>query len=126
MAVTFTGAHNRPTAAHAGDIRYNVDTNNMEMHDGKNWTIIVDELGAGKLTIETGEEKFGDCNYWVQVTPAGLFSERRQKNIEIDEWVTQTYGPKSTWGYGRWTGADQRYWFKEEKDRSWFVLKWTE
>jgi hypothetical protein len=128
QSIPFKTTNNRPGAI-AGDLRFNIDTNNMELYNGKMWTVIVDEVAtdtSSKLEITTGEEKFGDCHYWVQVTVPGLFSERRQKNIEIDEWVTQTYGPKSTWGYGRWTGADERYWFKEEKDRSWFVLKWTE
>jgi hypothetical protein len=129
MALTYAGTHTtstRPSSASTGDLRFNADTKNMELYDGKSWTIVVDELYEAKLEITTGEEKFGDCYYWVQVNAPGLFSERRQKNLDIHEWVVTTYGPSSEWGYGRWCSSDERYWFKEEKDRSWFILKWTE
>ena len=130
MAVaTFIGTHSStagPTTGHAGDMRFNTDTNNMEVYNGKMWTVVHDEFTLGKDEIITGEERFGSCYYWVQVNTAGLFSERRQKNLDIHEWVVTTYGPSSTWGYGRWVASALRYWFKEEKDRTWFVLKWTE
>lgn len=116
----------RPINSSAGEMRFNSDTNNMEVFDGTLWNIVSDEPSPSKLKIAIGKEKFGDCHYWVQVTVPGLFSERLEKNLEIDEWVEKTYGSKSTWGYGRWTGADGRYWFKEEKDRDWFILRWTE
>lgn len=116
----------RPINASAGEMRFNSDTNNMEVFDGTLWNIVSDEPSPSKLKIAIGKEKFGDCHYWVQVTVPGLFSERLEKNLEIDAWVEKTYGSKSTWGYGRWTGADGRYWFKEEKDRDWFILRWTE
>ena len=116
----------RPVTARVGELRFNVTTDHMEIYDGTNWNVITEPSNSSKLKIAIGKEKFGDCHYWVQVTVPGLFSERREKNLEIDEWVEKTYGPKSTWGYGRWTGADERYWFKEEKDRDWFILRWTE
>ncbi len=115
----------RPMTASAGELRYNTTTQRMEVYDGKVWQI-ADEIYDTKIELHTGNEKFGDCEYWVQANVPGLFSERRYKNLEIEAWVEQTYGPKSDWGYGRWTAADSRYWFKEEKDRDWFVLKWTE
>lgn len=131
---TFIGAHpsipltttTRPTAPVVGEMRFNTTNNIFESFDGTNWVVVDVSQGLDKLKIAIGKEKFGDCYYWVQVTVPGLFSERREKNLEIDEWVEKTYGPKSTWGYGRWTGADERYWFKEEKDRDWFILRWTE
>ena len=116
----------RPINASAGEMRFNSDTNNMEVFDGTSWNIISDDPRPSKLKIEIGNRRFGDCYYWVEATPSGLFSERRQQNIEIDEWVHKTYGPASDWGYGRWTASDRRYWFKEEKDRDWFILRWTE
>ena len=116
----------RPPAPAAGQIRMNTTANQMEAFDGTSWIAIDGNVGPSKLKIAIGKEKFGDCHYWVQVTVPGLFSERLEKNLEIDAWVEKTYGSKSTWGYGRWTGADGRYWFKEEKDRDWFILRWTE
>lgn len=122
---TFINVNN----ATVGELRFNTTKNIFESFDGTGWVVIVDDPGGlaiDKLKITIGKEKFGDCHYWVQADPPGVFSQRREKNIEIDGWVEKTYGPKSTWGYGRWTGADKRYWFKEEKDRDWFVLRWTE
>ena len=123
---TFIGASTgRPVVASAGELRYNTTTQRMEVYDGTDWQI-ADTVYNTKIELHTGNEKFGDCEYWVQVAVPGLFSERRYKHLEIEEWVKQTYGPTSDWGYGRWTAADSRYWFKEEKDRDWFVLRWTE
>lgn len=125
----FIGSHTtttRPMTANKGDIRFNTTTHHLEGYDGSAWHNIIDTAFENTIRVAVGEEKFGDCHYWVQVTVPGLFSERRQKNLEIHEWVVTTYGPSSEWGYGRWTAADDRYWFKEENDRTWFVLKWTE
>lgn len=115
----------RPINARAGELRFNTDANQMESFDGTNWHRVYDG-NPGKLKITTGKDRFGECEYWVEATPSGLFSERRERNNEIDEWVYKTYGPKTDWGYGRWCSSDSRYWFKEEKDRDWFVLRWTE
>ena len=118
------GAGPRPVSPAVGQIRLNTTTSDIETYDGTQWVVTVGGLGS-KLEITIGKEKFGECEYWVEVVPGGLFSDRRQKNIEIDEWVVATYGPKSDWGYGRWCAADGRYWFKKEADRDWFVVKWS-
>lgn len=116
----------QPTTPSAGQLRFNTTTNQMETYNGSNWNVLTDIPISPKLKIAIGRSKFGDCHYWVEATACGLFSERYLKNIEIDEWVVATYGPKSDWGYGRWCASDARYWFKEEKDRDWFILRWTE
>ena len=44
-------------------------------------------------------------------------------------WTTQTFGPTPKDGVwtpnARWYVNNARFWFKEEKDREWFVLRWS-
>jgi hypothetical protein len=52
---------------------------------------------------------------------------------EMEAWCITTYGPVSTvWDafketntLGRWYMNDRRFWFLDEKDREWFILRWT-
>lgn len=48
------------------------------------------------------------------------------------EWCVDTFGPSGTedkpgvWTPGaRWYVNDARFWFREEYDRAWFLLRWT-
>lgn len=52
---------------------------------------------------------------------------------EMEEWAIKTYGPvSSVWRAdkwvsepnGRWYMNDRKFWFRDEKDRMIFVLKW--
>ena len=59
--------------------------------------------------------------YWVQP---------RYYNIvdwhNMDQWVRDTFGDTdwSTPG-GLWVGSDRKYWFRNEADRTLFVLRWS-
>ena len=119
------GTGPRPVKPTAGEIRLNTTSNTIETYDGNQWHVLDQAVPANKVVLTTGKEKFGECEYWVEAAPSGMFSDRRQKNIEIEEWVVATYGPKSDWGNGRWTASDSRYWFKKEADRDWFIVKWS-
>jgi len=53
--------------------------------------------------------------------------------LEMETWCSDTYGNcGSAWDKdktpepnARWYMNDRRFWFREEKDRNWFVLKWS-
>jgi len=45
---------------------------------------------------------------------------------EMDDWVIDTIG-YSDWSveHSRWVGSDQKYWFRDERDRTMFILRWS-
>lgn len=72
-------------------------------------------------SIETGENFSYDQPYWVELNLNGLFSSRQKKYTEVHAWVNKTFG----WNNSRWSASNRKYWFKNEKDRMLFVLKWS-
>ena len=59
--------------------------------------------------------------YWVQ--------PRNYSYTEWDEmrdWMIETMG-HSDWvvKHARWVGSDQKYWFRDERDRTMFILRWS-
>jgi hypothetical protein len=51
---------------------------------------------------------------------------------EMMAWMIETFGPSGTpenpgcWSPDqRWYANNAKFWFREEKDRNWFVLKWS-
>ncbi len=51
------------------------------------------------------------------------------KHNEIQDWCKQTFGPggrskKLRWRFG-WTDKNDTYYFKNPKDASMFLLRWT-
>jgi hypothetical protein len=60
-----------------------------------------------------GRTTYGDYSVWE----------------EMIAWTTQTFGPTPKDGVwtpdARWYVNNARFWFKEEKDREWFVLRWS-
>jgi hypothetical protein len=41
------------------------------------------------------------------------------------DWITMTFGD-SDWSTPNscWIGSDRKYWFRNEADRNWFMLRW--
>ena len=67
-----------------------------------------------------------DQPYWAQPELGGLFSRRQQRYEEIDEWVKKTFGESNEgWKNPRWSASNRKYWFKYEKDRTLFVMRWS-
>jgi len=59
--------------------------------------------------------------YWV-----------RPLNYSTDEWFKMGYWIVDTMGYSdwsvehaRWVGTDRKYWFRDEADRTFFLLRWS-
>jgi hypothetical protein len=47
---------------------------------------------------------------------------------EMELWCTETFGPISDiWNekVGRWYANDRKFWFRKERDRTMFVLRWS-
>jgi len=60
--------------------------------------------------------------YWVQPR---YYNVTEMYNMDL--WVRATFGD-TTWAdidKGRWVGSDRKYWFREEGDRTLFLLKWA-
>jgi hypothetical protein len=94
-----------------------------------------------KIPYETGisREVDGDVEfYWVKPSQpdpgmylfSTTFSKAKKRNEEIDAWCYATFGPRGTWGVdlvnpnARWHASDQKYYFRNEADRTLFVLRW--
>jgi hypothetical protein len=45
----------------------------------------------------------------------------------VDDWCEQTFGPHGLWGGqpSPWKRMGPNYFFQFEKDRAWFVLRWS-
>ena len=59
--------------------------------------------------------------YWVQ---PHNYSYKEWR--EMDAWLVNTMG-YSDWSveHVRWVGSDQKYWFRDESDRTFFILRWS-
>ena len=44
---------------------------------------------------------------------------------ELREWCTNTFGPSTSLITSRWFMLDYTVQFKEEKDRNWFLIRWS-
>ena len=77
--------------------------------------------------IEIGYDSVYEQPYWVKVDFRGSRSWEEYTNVR--NWVSEKFGAKtSTWNNPRWSGSNSspgKYWFKYEKDRTIFVLRWS-
>lgn len=73
------------------------------------------------------ENKLAGARYYC-VEPVG----GNWKNMEV--WCTQTFGePGEVWPkqefvwpeVPRWVQNNRKFWFRSEKDRDWFIIKWN-
>ena len=76
---------------------------------------------------EPTEIGYSEPYFWVK--PSGIISiwaNVVSRNASILEWCIQTYGPQEDWTVTdrRWFGSDRKFYFKNEKDRTLFLLKW--
>jgi hypothetical protein len=84
--------------------------------------------------VEVGTTWYDDKTmeyHWVK--PPGHTSEPtryvEQKAIfdRYDVWLTQTFGPGGWWyDDANWVAANRKYYFKDEKDRMLFLLRFSE
>lgn len=66
--------------------------------------------------------KFGNMTFYKVVTEGYDFDE-------LNEWCNQTFGPPrvgpDAYNKHKWFISGGEFYFHEEKNRSWFVLKWS-
>lgn len=80
----------------------------------------IDEINVKRL--ETGyADNQPKWPYWVY-----------PHNYSSAEWFKMGYWIVDTMGYSdwsvehaRWVGTDRKYWFRDERDRTMFILKWS-
>ena len=80
-----------------------------------------DEMRNNTPRLETGyADNQPKWPYWVQP---------RYYNVvewhEIGKWMQATFGDTNWSDNGRWVGSDRKYWFRNEADRTMFLLKWS-
>jgi hypothetical protein len=87
----------------------------------------VDEITdtIAQLTMKRLETGYADNQtrwpYWVQ--PCNY---SRKEWDKMGDWVVITFG-NGDWmtEHGLWVGSDRKYWFRNEADRTMFLLKWS-
>ena len=86
-------------------------------HLAKQW---IDEINMKRL--ETGyADKQPKWPYWVR---PHNYDEKEW--VEMNNWIIDTMG-SSNWSveHGRWVGSNRKYWFRDEADRTFFILRWS-
>jgi len=58
--------------------------------------------------------------YWVK--PCNY---SRKEWDDMGVWMVKTFGNGDWMMDGLWVGSDRKYWFREERDRTLFLLKWS-
>jgi len=98
---------------------------------GKSWTKqavnrLIDDLGPFKLKLDQIE--FNGESYY-EVKPVGWMHKDELQWNDMLTWVVETFGPTAKdgiWTPGqRWYCNNARFYFKDIKDRDWFVLRWS-
>lgn len=97
--------------------------------------IAKDILGVQPMTdqpLTVGEMEHA-CSTWYWVCPAssplGIFEldKTRQYYHDIEAWIEEMCGPQGSWHDPdcRWWASNRKYIFKNEQDRTMFVLRWS-
>ena len=88
-----------------------------EILDVRRW---IDEINVKRL--ETGYAEIQPkYPYWVR--PHNYPSKDWH---EMGQWMVETFGD-SDWSEENplWVGSNQKYWFRDEADRTFFILRWS-
>jgi hypothetical protein len=86
-------------------------------HLAKQW---INEINVKRL--ETGyAENQPKWPYWVR---PHNYDEKEW--YDIDKWLLNIMGD-SNWHKenARWVGSNRKYWFRDEADRTFFILRWS-
>ena len=90
-------------------------------------------LGARPMELGTYETG-GVIWYWVRPEQAAAldFTDPRNSDdywTEVGEWCNATFGPRNTWAEEdsphRWSASDKKYYFRDEADRTMFIMRWS-
>lgn len=85
-----------------------------------------DDLGPYKLKLSVIE--IHDELYY-EVRPVGWMHKDELQWNDMITWVVDTFGPTArdgVWTPGqRWYANNARFYFKDIKDRDWFIMRWS-
>jgi hypothetical protein len=120
---TFVGTA-LPAKPIAGQMRFNADTNNMELYNGTYWHVIDHTNYVGEYSLEIDEGRVYGARYFT-VQPINA----ADKWNDMMSWMLETFGPSAddgVWTPGmRWYANNAKFWFRNKKDLDWFVLRWS-
>jgi hypothetical protein len=80
----------------------------------------IDEINVKRL--ETGyADNQPKWPYWVRP-----YNYSEPEWLQINVWIIDTMG-NNNWltENARWVGSDRKYWFRDEQDRTMFLLRWS-
>ena len=89
------------------------------------WVSELAEQWITELNIKRIETGYADNQpkypYWVKP-----LNYSAPEWLQINVWIIDTMG-YSDWSieHGRWIGSDRKYWFRDERDRTMFILRWS-
>jgi hypothetical protein len=88
---------------------------------GKMHTSMLIDVLADLKRIDTGyADNQPNWPYWVQPQ---YYTATDWYNIH--KWMQATFGDSNWADKGLWVGSDRKYWFRNEGDRTLFLLKWA-
>jgi len=100
------------------DILYNIA---KKMSDDIDKEILMDVMGFHPFTFSEGRV-YGARYLTVHPNNSDGWNEMMQ-------WMIDTFGPTAhdgVWTSGmRWYANNAKFWFRDEQDLSWFILKWS-
>jgi len=89
------------------------------------WVSELADQWINELNMKRLETGYADNQpkypYWVK--PCNYASKDWH---EMGEWVVKTFG-HSDWAteHGPWVASNYKYWFRDEADRTFFILRWS-
>jgi hypothetical protein len=83
--------------------------------------------------LELSEGRLSGARYWTVHPVISWDLGGDWGNVDswqaMMEWCIETFGPgpaDGVWTPGaRWYANSAKFWFRDEKDRAWFILRWT-
>lgn len=85
-----------------------------------------DDLGPYQLKLSQIELN-GESYY--EIRPVGWMHKDELQWNDMITWVVDTFGPTArdgVWTPGqRWYANNARFYFKDIKDRDWFIMRWS-
>ena len=77
------------------------------------------------IDLRSGEDYLKSFSYWAQFV-GGRFGDRQDRIEQAGQWCTEYFGVADTiWEGGVWNFSDSKFYFKNEADRSMFLLRWS-
>lgn len=79
------------------------------------------------MDMKLSEGRVYGARYYT-VQPMMTWSSTRQHWWDMEDWCIEIFGATHKEGVWiprqRWYTNDRQFWFREEADRTWFVMRW--